>query len=427
MKRLLLQNVILDGRTTDVRIAAGRFERIAPGLSAPGAERLDGGGRLAVIPAFYNAHTHAAMTLLRGYADDLPLREWLERHIWPVEARMTAGDVYAGARLACVEMIRSGTVFFNDMYWHWPEAVRAASELGMRICTGPIALDAFDPSRTAAQRAAIEEFLARRSEWYDRLIPAITPHSIYGVRPESLRWIGERAAEAGVRLHIHLSETESEIRDCLTQHGVRPAVWLDRCGLLTPRTLAAHAIHLDEAERALLAERGVTLAHMPISNMKLANGTFDVAAARRAGLRVALGTDGCSSNNCLDLLQEMKCAALLAKHASGRPTEFGAAEAFRAATLAGAEAFGLDAGRIEEGRLADALLVDLDHPRLTPGHHLLSDMVYSAEPSVIHSVICGGRFLMREHRIPGEAEIIAAARAAARRLTGASRVGDPRS
>lgn len=417
MKPLLLRRVVVEGRVCDVRIEGGRFARIAPTLPTEGAEVFDGGGRLALLPAFYNAHTHAAMTLLRGYADDLPLREWLERHIWPVEARMTAEDVYAGARLACVEMIRSGIVFFNDMYWHWPAAIRAAAELGLRICTGPIALDAFDPSRTAKQRAAVDEFFRRRSEWPANLVPAITPHSIYGVRAETLRWIAERAAAEGAWLHIHLSETVEEVRDCIAQHGVRPAVWLDRCGLLTPRTIVAHAIHLDDAERALLAERGVTVAHMPISNMKLASGAFDWTAARRAGLRVALGTDGCSSNNCLDLLQEMKFAALLAKHHSGRPTAAPAPEVFHAATRAGAEAFGLEAGEIAEGRLADAILADLDHPRLAPGHHLLSDLVYSAEPSVIHSVLCGGRFLMRERRVPGEAEIVAAARNAARRLT----------
>jgi len=421
MKRLLLKNVVLDGRPTDALIEGERFARLAPDLDVEAAERFDGGGRLALLPAFYNAHTHAAMTLLRGYADDLPLREWLERHIWPIEARMTAEDVYAGARLACVEMIRSGTVFFNDMYWHWPQAIRAAAEMGLRVCAGPIALDAFDPDRTAEQRGAIEDFLSRRSEWPPNLVPAIAPHSIYGVRPDTLRWIAERTAAEGVRLHIHVSETEGEVRDCLQRHGVRPVVWLDRCGMLAERTLAAHAVHLDDAERALLAERGVAVAHMPISNMKLASGAFDWTAARRAGLRIALGTDGCSSNNCLDMFQEMKCAALLAKHAGGSPTVAGAADVFAAATRDAAAAFGLDAGRIEEGRLADALLVDLDHPRLTPGHRLLSDIVYSAEPSVIHSVLCGGRFLMRERRIPGEAEIVASARAAAQRLIGARR------
>lgn len=416
MHSLLIRNVRLDGQTRDVLIQDGRFARIEPRIEGQAKETLDAGERKAMVPAFYNAHTHAAMTLLRGYADDLPLFEWLQNYIWPMEAKLTAEDIYAGTKLGCVEMIRSGTVFCNDMYWHHAEAIRAVAEMGMRVCGGPVILDAFDPAHTPVQREAVESFLRRKDSFPPTVIPALAPHSVYGVRPETLAWIAEQAAASKVRVHIHLSETKKEVQDCIEQHGCRPTEYLHRMGLLSPRTLAAHAVHLSDRDRALLAENGVTVIHMPVSNMKLSNGAFDFPAARRQGLRITLGTDGCSSNNSLDMIQEMKFGALLAKHFSGDPTAFPAPDAFRAATRDAAEAFGLDAGLIEPGRLADCLLVDLDAPRMTPAHNLVSNLVYSADSSVIDTVICGGRILMKNRIIEGEEEILREAQSAVQRM-----------
>ncbi len=416
MSTILIRNVIHEGNARDVLIRGERFERIEPRIEEAADRVIDAGGRKAILPAFYNAHTHAAMTLLRGYADDLPLHEWLQDHIWPVEARMTAEDIYNGARLACLEMIRSGTVFFNDMYWQYGEAIRAACDMGMRICSGPLLLDAFDPNASAAQEKEVAAFLERCSDWPSTVIPALAPHSVYGVKPETLRRAGEQAAAAGMGIHIHLSETEKEVEDCLAQHGCRPTEYVHRLGLLTPRTLVAHAIHLDAREFELLAEQGVSIAHMPVSNMKLCSGSMDVAAVRAHGIRLTLGTDGCSSNNCLDLMQEMKFAGLLAKQTTGDPTAFPAPAVYRAATRDAAEAFGLQAGVIAPGRPADGILVDLDNTRLIPGHNRISDMVYSADSSVIDTVLCAGSILMEQKHIEGEEEIRRRAHESARRL-----------
>ena len=419
MSTVLIRNVIHEGNARDVLIRGECFERIEPRIEEAAERVIDAGGRKAILPAFYNAHTHAAMTLLRGYADDLPLHEWLQDHIWPVEARMTAEDIYNGARLACLEMIRSGTVFFNDMYWQPEQTIRAAVEMGLRVCTGPIVLDAFASDQTAAQQDAVTAFIEKKDDLPATVIPAITPHSPYGVRSDTLAWVAEKAAESGLRMHLHLSETEKEVEDCLAQHGCRPAEYVHRLGLLTPRTLVAHAIHLDAREFELLAEQGVSIAHMPVSNMKLCCGSMDMAAVRARRIRLTLGTDGCSSNNCLDMMQEMKFAGLLAKHTTGDPTAFPASAAYRAATRDAAEAFGLNAGVIAPGRAADCILVDLDNTRLIPGHNRISDMVYSADSSVIDTVLCAGSILMEQKHIAGEAEILGLAHESARRLRGA--------
>ncbi|HDR04354.1 MAG TPA: amidohydrolase [Candidatus Marinimicrobia bacterium] len=417
MSSLLIKNVVLNQHSVDILIKENRFAQIASAINEKSDEIIYGHGKMAILPAFYNAHNHAAMTLLRSYADDLPLQEWLTKFIWPVEAKMTPEDIEIGSRLACIEMIRSGTVFFNDMYWRYERVVKAADEMGMRFGSGPLILNAFNPQIAESQDSDLNKFLETLESFPSRMIPMLNPHAIYSVKRETLEKLGELAARHKLPVHIHLSETRQELKDCIREHGVRPAFYLDSLGLLTKKTILAHAIWIDDAERELLHSRGVSLAHMPISNMKLSNGVFNVAAAQLSGIRVVLGTDGCSSNNSLDMLQEMKFAALLAKHFSGVPTTLPAAEAYKMATRYSAEAFGLDAGVIETGKLADAILVDLEDCRLTPGHNLISDMVYSADSSVIDTVICDGRILMKNRQIPGEKEIIEMAREAAKRLT----------
>jgi 5-methylthioadenosine/S-adenosylhomocysteine deaminase len=417
MASLLIKNVILNRQSHDILINDQRFSKIAVTIDTEADETLDGKGKMAILPPFYNAHNHAAMTLLRSYADDLPLQEWLSQYIWPVEAKMTPEDIEIGTRLACIEMIRSGTVFFNDMYWHHDSVIKAADEMGMRFGSGPLILDAFDPQVAQLQENALNRFLENLSDYPKRMIPVLNPHAIYSVKKETLEKLGNIAAEYHLPVHIHLSETRQEVQDCIREHGIRPAFYLDQFGLLTPKTILAHAIWLDDAERELLHRRGVSIAHMPISNMKLSNGAFNVAAAQISKIRIILGTDGCSSNNSLDMLQEMKFAALLAKHFSGVPTILPAAEVYKMATQYSAEAFDLDAGLIAEGKLADAILVNLENCRLSPGHNLISDMVYSADSSVIDTVICDGQVLMKNQKIDGEEEIVNQARQAAKNLT----------
>ncbi len=410
MRKILLKDTMLNGNRTDVLIAGHRFEKIAPGqIAGADTEIVDAAGT-AILPPFYNTHTHAAMTLLRGYADDKELFTWLNDHIWPFEAKMTAQDIYEGSRLAILEMIRSGTVFFNDMYWQSDETVRAASEMGIRACVGMTVTDFIGE---AAIEATFERLAALKpGNWADdaglvRL--TLAPHAVYTVCEKLWRRCADFARERGLLLHIHLAETQKEVADCVAAHGKTPVRWLDSLGVLGENVIAAHVVHVDDEEISILRERGVVIAHNPCSNMKLASGTFRSQAFSRAGCRVTIGTDGNASNNNLDMGEETKFAALLAK-VSGNPEALPAEEALAWATRNGAEAFGIDAGVIAEGRLADAVLVDLNNERLVPSHNLVSNWVYSADSRCIRDVICNGKFLMRSGVIEGEAEILDAVR-----------------
>ena len=408
---LLLKNVILSGKTTDIRICAGQFQKIASGLIPQENEDVfDAKGNLAILPAFYNAHTHAAMTLMRGYADDLELFRWLSEMIWPLEAQLTPEDVYNGSRLAILEMIRSGTVFFNDMYWFQKETVRAAEEMGIRACIGMLQLS------NVSANTDNEWLKENRHTFSSRIQTALAPHAIYTVDTDTLRKTGEIASGQNELIHIHLAETKKEFDDCISQHNMTPVQYLDTLGLLTPRTILAHSIYLTEDDIRLIAKRNSVPVHIPASNMKLASGRFSGENIIKHHSRITLGTDGACSNNNLSMIEEMKLAALLAKLGSENPETFPAPFVYDMASRRGAEAFGLHAGVIQEGYLADAILVDLNTPVMTPNFHTISNMVYAADPSVIDSVICDGKFLMKHRVVEGEQEIIAAARESAHKL-----------
>ncbi len=415
MKPLLIRQVLHEGRETDVLIEAHRFARIAPGIEAPGAEVIDGRGQ-AILPPFYNAHGHAAMTLFRGFADDIELFPWLEKHIWPAEAQLTPEDVACATRLAIVEMIRGGTVFFNDMYWEPATVARVADEMGMRAAIGRLFIEASPGVVRPACRRQSEELEALMPQLPDRIQITYAPHEIYTVSGGMLRRIAGLSRATVQRIHIHAAETLEEYETSHKKHGMSPIAWLDECGLLGPRTILAHAVHLGDDDIALIRERQAIVAHMPVSNAKLGSGRFRFAAVvEQAGCRTTIGTDGCASNNNLSMFDEMKSAALSAKLEAGSPVAGGARTVFDCATRNGAEAFGIDAGVLEPGRLADAMLIDLNHPAMVPSHHLVSNLVYSADTSVVRTVICDGRVLMRDRVIPSEAEIVEAARSAARK------------
>jgi len=406
---ILIKQVEWNGQAVDVLISGNRFKTIGD-CSGRTAETVLDGRDKALLPTFHNAHTHAAMAYLRSYADDLELFTWLNDHIWPVEKNVTEEDVYHGAKLACLEMIKSGTTFFNDMYWFWHGTARAVEESGMRAALSAVFIDLDDPARAEEQIRSNRQLFEERTRYSDRILFQLGPHAVYTVSEKSLRWCAEFAAEHGLMIHTHLSETGREVTDCVAKHGLRPPEYLDSIGFLGPNVTAAHCVHLNPAEMELLAERGVKALHCPASNMKLASGKFRFTAAQNAGIQIAIGTDGAASNNCLDMGSEIKTAALLEKHSTGDPTALDAQTAWHAGTRACAEFFGLDSGRIAEGALADCMLVDLNNERLLPGHHLTADMVYSAGSSCIDTVICNGKILMQDRRVPGEEEIIAKGR-----------------
>jgi 5-methylthioadenosine/S-adenosylhomocysteine deaminase len=410
---LAVSGATLDGRPVCLRAVDGRIAELGEGVGPRDADKVLDAAGMALVPGLVNGHTHAAMTLFRGYGDDLPLMEWLEKRIWPVEARLEADDVYWGARLACLEMIRTGTVRFWDMYWQPDATARAVEDAGLRATIGAPLIDVGAAGRGQLEHDATQslEALAGR----ERIGRALAPHAIYTVSEPSLRWIAERAAERGLPVHIHLSETESEVADCVRAHGVRPAAYLDRLGLLGPGTLLAHATWLDDSELDLIAARGATLVTNPVANLKLAVGrVFPFRAARARGIAVGLGTDGAGSNNSLDLLQDVKFLALLQKHAARDPAVVPAAEAWEVATGRAAPLLG-GSPSLEPGEPADFLLVRTDSPELGLGE-LVADLVYAASGSVVDTTVVAGRVLMRGGVVDGADEIRERAVERARRL-----------
>jgi 5-methylthioadenosine/S-adenosylhomocysteine deaminase len=402
---LLIKQVLLDNERVDIFVEKNTFNKIAPKIILSADHVIDG-SRFAILPAFYNMHTHSAMTLMRGYADDIELHAWLEDHIWPLESKLVEEHVYHGVRLAALEMIKSGTVFFNDMYFFPYGTAKAADELGMRADIAPVLVDGMDASRADEMIAYAQETLDHSKDYSRRVRFTVSPHAIYSVSPETLTRSAKLARDNNLPYQIHLSETETEVKNSLKEFGLRPVQYLDSLAILDPNVTVIHCVHLDDTDRKILRDRGVTIAHCPASNMKLASGNFDYVAAKKAGINVVVATDGACSNNNLSMLDEMKIAALRAKVHSNDPTVAAAKEIFDMATFKAAKAAGLHAGKIEEGMLADCILVDLDHPTLVPNGHLISDMVYSANPECIDTVICDGNILMQDRKIPNETEII---------------------
>lgn len=395
MGSLLIKDVRIDDRITDVLIADGRFKSLEAPAGTVADKVIDASG-MAILPPFYNTHTHAAMSLLRGYADDMPLHKWLQEYIWPYEDKLTPQDIREGSRLAVREMIKTGTVFFSDMYFDIEETIEVVQEYGLRAAIGVTFVEAHSKSQQA-------EKLELLKHWTDptggRITLTVAPHAVYTVGPDLLVRCADTARSLGLKLHIHLCETRKEVDDCLAEHGMTPVRYLDSLGFLGPDVIAAHVVHVDPEEAAILAERGVTISHCPCSNLKLASGFFPYKLLKDAGCRITLGTDGDSSNNNLDMREEMKFAALVSKACSGNPEVMPAAEAVDMACRQGAEAFGINAGVIAEGKLADAILVDLGDVRMQPCHHLLSNWVYAAGSSCIDTVICDGNILMEHHEL----------------------------
>jgi 5-methylthioadenosine/S-adenosylhomocysteine deaminase len=404
----------LDGTPTGLRAVDGTIVDVGPHVTAdPGDEVLDATGQ-ALLPGLVNGHTHAAMTLFRGFAGDLRLMDWLEHHIWPAEARLDADDVYWGTRLACLEMIRTGTTRFWDMYWQPGAVARAVTDAGLRAAVGLPLIDGLDPARGATLRADALRFLDELHDVGPHITTCLTPHSIYTVSTESLTWVAEQSATRDLPVHLHFLEIESEVTGCRDRTGKRPGAYLHDLGLLTPRTVLAHGVWMDDADRDLVAAGGATVVTNPVSNLKLAvGGIFDYPAARRHGLPVGLGTDGASSNNSLDLLADLKVFSVLQKHATDDPTAVPADEAWQVAT--GARAPFLGATALTVGAPADFVLVRLDAPELGPGH-LLANLVYAASGAVVDTTVVDGTILMRDGVIADDAEIRAKARERAARL-----------
>lgn len=357
----------------------------------------------ALIPGLVNAHTHAAMSLMRGLADDLPLMTWLQEHIWPVEAKWVSPDfVYQGTQLAMAEMIRGGTTCFNDMYFFPNEAVRAIDNAGIRACVGLILIDF--PSAWAS---SAEDYLHKGLALHDTLrghpliTTAFAPHAPYTVSDAPLEQVVMYAEQLDIPIHMHVHETEDEVGGELSRYGKRPLARLDSLGLLSPRLMAVHMTQLQDDEIARLAETGVSIVHCPESNLKLASGFCPVERLRQAGINLALGTDGCASNNDLDMLGEMRTAAQLAKAVACDASALPAAAALHMATLGGAQALGLSdkIGSLIPGKAADITAVDLGDVETQPIYHPISQIVYAAGRDKVSDVWVAGRQLLRKRQL----------------------------
>jgi len=412
---LAVINATLDGKPMRMRVEGGAIARVGPRIrTRDGDDVIDAGG-MAIVPGLVNGHTHAAMTLFRGYGDDLPLMRWLQEVIWPAEARLTDEDVYWGTRLACLEMIRTGTVRFWDMYWHPGATARAVEDAGIRATVAGPLFDLGDAAGDDGIPQMAERGLEEIGEPRELIEPALGPHAIYTVSEGGLRWIAEASAERDLPIHIHLSETEDEVVRCVADHGMRPAQYLDRLGALGPRTLLAHGVWLDESELALVAERGATVVTNPVANLKLAVGrVFPYRAARRHGIPIGLGTDGAGSNNSLDLLSDLKVLALLQKHEARDASVLPASDAWRIVAGQSAPLLGAS-GAVEEGQPADFLLVRSDTPELGVGD-FVAGLVYSATGRVVDTTVVNGRVLMRGGMVEGAEEVLAKARERCARL-----------
>jgi len=362
---------------------------------------IDGEGKV-LIPGLVNTHTHLSMTLLRGMADDLPLQTWLEDYIWPAEAHLEGDHCYAGALLAALEMIRTGTTCCNDMYFFMDEVARALDEAGLRGVVSHGMIDTGDEEKRKKEIRETQRIIDKCHNTAEgRITVALGPHAPYTCSEELLRWSREKANQEDLQIHIHVSETEGEVQNVLESTQKRPFEYLDSLGLLGPDILAAHAVWLSEGEIKLIKERGVKLSHNPVSNMKLASGISPVTRLVEKGVCVSLGTDGAASNNNLDLFQEMKTATLLQKVNLMDPTVLPAGKVMEMATSDGAAALGLEdeIGTIEVGKKADLVLVNMMAPHLTPQRSPLSHMVYSAGGSDVDTVICNGQILMQEKEV----------------------------
>jgi 5-methylthioadenosine/S-adenosylhomocysteine deaminase len=390
-------SVAIEGR--DI-VAVGTPQAIAAAYTA--ADTIEAAGSV-VMPGLINTHTHAPMVLYRGLADDLALMDWLQKYIFPAEAKtVTPEFVRAGTRLAVLEMIRSGTTTYADMYYFEEEIARVTKAAGLRGVLGQTIIQFPVPdARTPAEGLARTERFIREFATDDLIVPAVAPHSMYTLDSSTLKAARALADRERVPVIIHLAETRDEVTIAREKYSATPAQYLESLGFFGPRTLAAHGVHLTPDDLATLRKRGVGVAHNPESNMKLASGTAPVLAMRAAGVPVGLGTDGAASNNDLDMFEAMRQAALLHKLQSNDPRALPAPAVIAMATRDGARALGLEReiGSLEPGKRADIIVVSMSSPRQTPMYDPMSHLVYATRGDDVQTTIVNGRLLMRDRKV----------------------------
>lgn len=404
MTRLLLKGaeVLLptgEVKQADIAIEGSVIHSVGDIIDWNPEKIIDCSNKLA-LPGFVNTHTHAAMTLFRSYADDMLLMDWLQNKIWPAEGKLTGEDVYWGTLGAIAEMIKTGTTTFADMYFFMNDVAKATEESGIRAV---LSRGMAGVAPTGGQ--ALVESESFYKDWHKaaggRITVMLGPHAPYTCPPDYLRKVVDLAHKLGAEIHIHLSETAGEVENCRKKYGKSPIALMDELGILDCGVLAAHCVHLSEQDIHILARKKTRVAHNPGSNMKLASGIAPVKELLEAGVCVGLGTDGAASNNNLDLLEEMRLAALLHKVNTGNPTVVPVGTAVDMATGRGAEVVGIGShvGKIEAGYEADIVLFDMHRPNWYPRHDRLSLLTYAASSGDVHTVMVGGRILLDNGRL----------------------------
>lgn len=416
MNDILLKNALFEDRRVDIYIHDGIIAGITP--SVPGTfpspaekyETVDCSSK-AVLPSFINMHTHAAMSMMRGVGEDINFHEWLAR-IWQIESGITPEYVYYATRLACLEMIKTGTATFNDQYWHMPQARKAALEMGIRPVLSYVLCDRMNPAESKIQIRECIRHYEESLKWPEKSQFVISVHAIYSVCEEAIVWAAGFAAEHGLKLHVHLSETEKEVLDCKAAHnGMTPVEYLESLGFFSPDVIAAHSLWLSDKDVEILGRHGVNCVHNINSNLKLTSGyRFRYNELRDAGANVCLGTDGCGSSNNLDMLEAMKTAAMVQKAWREDATAMPLNELLATGTSNGARALGLNSGSLEVGRIADLMLVDIDNWNFISTAPTLANFIYSAHSDCIDSLMCNGRWIMKNRMVDGERDIIRDAR-----------------
>ncbi|MBO5815659.1 MAG: amidohydrolase [Bacteroidales bacterium] len=414
MGRIILKNILAEGIISDILIEDNRIAAVVSSdshiIMSEGAEIVDCTGK-AAFPSFVNMHTHAGMALMKGIGEDMAFHEWLDK-IWQVEEHIDDEYVYCATKAACLEMIKTGTTTFNDQYWHMPMAYKAAMELGMRPALSYVVLDKNDPGESERQKEQCRQMYEMTREWDPKAQLLISIHAIYSVREPMMLWAVDFAREHGLKIHIHISETRKEVEDCMREHdGMSPVEYLDSLGVLGPDVIAAHTLWLSDNDVRILGERGVTCVHNINSNLKLASGyRFRYNELKEAGANVCIGTDGCGSSNNLDVLEALKTAAIVQKAWRDDPAAMPLEDLAAMAGINAAKALGLNAGRIETGALADLLIIDVTGYQFLSPARFLANLVYSAHSDCVESVICDGKFIMRDRVVPAEEQILADAR-----------------
>jgi len=405
MSKILIKGATIKGKETDLLIDGNIISKIAPKIDVQ-ADRVISGKDRTVIPGLINMHTHAAMTLLRGASEDLSLQQWLNK-IWSIEADLDPEMIYWGTKLAALEMIQSGTTCFLDQYWNEDSAAKACAEVGIRSNNCFVVLDKHDTANAEPIKERCLQALERSRSWGPLQKFQIACHAPYTVSDDMFQWSSNFARQNGLLLHIHLSETRQENLESVAQYGQSPTEHLESIGVLGPEVVAAHCVWVEDRDLDILAKRKVNVVHNVNSNLKIASGDkFKYNEMKQRGINVCIGTDGAASSNNLDIMEAMETMALIQKGWREDPKALPLQELMDIATVNAAKALKLDAGRVEEGALADICLVNTDNPAFIPNFNFNADFIYSANSSCIDTVIIDGKVVMEGRHVKDEEEIM---------------------